>query len=151
MSGEKLEAPDVIPLFLDACPSFRPVWEEHRAYWGAEEAGGYNDAAEVARHIVDLAREGQFECFPSLFALIERLIATGTHEVQGLAIVGVLEGVQNIASNTEVEQDVILPWLGPQSRDAWGWLSEIWAGKTTLMEVVRAQRTRRSASGDQGR
>ncbi len=61
---------DVIPLFLDACPSFKPIWEQHRAYWGDEDAGGYVDMSEVARHLVELIREKHTECFSSVFAII---------------------------------------------------------------------------------
>jgi hypothetical protein len=122
--GEGLRAPDVVPLVLEACPSFRPVWQEHRANWGAQDAGGYNDTADVARHIVDLARAEYLECFPPLFALIEHLILTGDEEVQGLATVGILESIQNVAANTGVTQELFLPWLGPHSRQAWDELKD---------------------------
>ncbi|MDQ2828787.1 MAG: hypothetical protein M3Y74_07040 [Chloroflexota bacterium] len=130
---------DVIPLFLDACPSFQPIWEQHRAYWGDEDAGGYIDMSEIARHLVELMREKHTEYFSSAFAIIERLIVEGEDNVQGLAIVGVLEDLQNIAANTNVDPEKFLPWLGPKSGIAWAWLNQLWEGKSNLMDVLREE------------
>lgn len=130
---------EIIPLFLDATPSFWLVWTEHRAYWDSEEAGRYIDIAECARHLVDLAREGRTKRFPLVFARVERLIVDGDHAVQGLAIVGLLEGVQNVSLNTNVDPNGFRPWFGPQSRAAWDDLNALWQGKSTLMDVGRGR------------
>ncbi len=127
---------DVIPLFLAACPSFRSVWEDHCAYWGDEVAGGYLGTGALAHHLIDLARLDHTGCFPRVFDLVEYLLIAGTDEVQTLATLGVLEGLQNVASNSGVDPETFFPWLGPRSRTAWTQLNEDWGVKRRALSRI---------------
>ena len=127
-------------MMLAALPSFRERWERHEAAWAGKQAGDYNDVAEFAHHIVVLYSLGEAEQVRAGFDLIERLLVEGDDTVRQLAVVGVLEDVQNIASHRSFGYGVFEPWLGEQSRQAWQWLEGVWKGKTHLAEVVAAER-----------
>jgi hypothetical protein len=130
----------IIPLILDTCPGFRPTWEKHRALWHDEEAGIYNDAAEVATYIVDCYGNGDTEPIGAAFGVIEELLVTGDEEVRAAASIGFLEDVRNISSWRPFGSNVFIQWLGPQSRLAWADIEELWRGKNSLADVVRAEK-----------
>jgi hypothetical protein len=118
---------EVVPAFLDVCPSMGPAWAEHLEFWKGEiERGGYNDVEVIAHHLVDRYEVGDLSEFPSAFALLERCLEEGDDEGQGLAIVGVIEVIQNIASHRPFGPEVFYEWLGTRSRAAWDELCRFW-------------------------
>lgn len=136
-----IEAHEIIPHLLTACPGFQPDWNEHLDWWGDDEQRGlYLDVGAFAQYLVDAYMNGNVECFSAAFAVIEQLIVDGTDDVQGLAIVGILEGIQNIASHQPFGHVVFTPWLGPHSRAAWLELVDFWEGKQSLADTTRAER-----------
>ena len=138
-----IRQPDVLPVLLAACPSFRERWEEYLRESGDEDRGVYLDAAEFAHYIVDSYRCGQTEDLRAAFGAIEAILADADEDARGLVIVGVLETVQNNASHEPFGPDVFLPWLGPRAREAWASLEQLWAGKNSLADVIRAQQVAR--------
>src|SRR4051794_16673889 len=107
---------EVVEPLLTACPSCRPVWEQHLANWQGEDAGIYNDLAVLAQHLVKTYASGSTEEFDAVFKLIENLVAHGTEEVRAALSVGLLEDLQVIGSHHPFAGDAFLPWLGPKSR-----------------------------------
>ncbi len=61
----------------------------------------------------------------------------GNQNLRELIAIGFLEDVQNVASWQVFGKEAFIPFLGPQSRQAWNEIERIWADKTSLMEVVR--------------
>jgi hypothetical protein len=121
-------------------PGFRPRWEKHLSFWEGEPASGYNDISEFAQFVVkELYPGGRTEETQRAFELMEQWLVNGNNKVQELVVIGFLEDVQNIASWQPFGRAVFIPFLGPQSRDAWNELERVWAGKTSLMEVVREE------------
>lgn len=133
-----------MPLLLEACPGFRPAWEAHLEWWKGEEPGAYNDTAEFARYLVESFERGQTAELPSAFAAIEKILNEGDQESRDIAGIGVLESLQTIGSNHSCGEDVFIQWLGPTSRRAWAEIEEIWEGKQSLMDVIRAEREAKS-------
>jgi len=131
--------PEVMPLLLAACPGFEPTWQEHLAWWKGDERGSYNDAAEFARYLVESYNRGETSEFSAAFATIEKILNEGEKNAGDVAVVGVLEDIQTIASHS-CGADVFVQWLGPTSRDAWAEIERVWAGKHSLMDVLRAER-----------
>ena len=118
---------DVVPALLAVCPAIAPAWRDHLAFWGDEtKRGHYNDAAVIAQHLVDSFERGEVEEFPAAFAVLERCFAEGDAEAQNLAAVGVIEGIQNVASHRPFGPEVFLPWLGLASRAEWDELYVFW-------------------------
>ena len=131
---------EVIPLLLAACPGFQTPWQSHRAYWNGEEPGAFNDASEFAHYLVASYERKDTSEFPAAFATLETIFAGGDQEARDVAGIGVLEGLQNIGSNHSCGSDVFIQWLGPLSRRAWAQVENMWAGKHSLADVIRAEK-----------
>ena len=122
-----MKVADIVPAFLAACPSMGPAWEQHLEFWrGEANRGYYNDASVVANQLVDNFERGDLSEFAAAFALLERCLAEGDQQATGLATIGVIEDIQNIASHRSFGPWVFYEWLGPRSRAAWDELCEFW-------------------------
>lgn len=135
-----IQKPQVMPLILARCPAFIPTWEKHQAFWQGEEAGIYNDLGEFATFIVDTYPQQETETIVAAFRAIEEFLVDGDEEVQTAAAIGFLEDIQTIASNRPYGAAVFVQWLGPKSKGAWAEIEEMWRGKSSLMDVIRAER-----------
>jgi hypothetical protein len=131
--------PEVMPLLLAACPGFQSAWEEHRPYWNGETPGAYLDVEGFARYIVACYERSDTSEFPAAFAAVEKILNEGNQEARDLAGIGVIEDLQTIASHS-CGGDVFIEWLGPTSRIAWAEIAKMWEGKSSLMDVIRAER-----------
>ncbi len=109
-----------------------------------EPAGNYNDIAEFVHFVVqDLYPSGNTESLQHAFDLMEHWLVNGNENLRGLIAIGFLETVQTQASWQPFGSEAFIPFLGPQSRQAWKEIEKIWAGKTSLTEVVRDELKRR--------
>jgi hypothetical protein len=91
----------VMPLILQATPSFEPVWADLVEENADEQGRLYNlDAAAVARHLVGLLERGVTDELTAALGVIERLLTEGDAYVQELARVGYLEDLQNAAARS---------------------------------------------------
>ena len=129
-----------MPLLLEACPGFHSNWQAHLDWWEGEESGAYNDTAEFARYIVESYEKGQISEFPNAFATIERILNEGDQESRDIAGLGVLECLQTIGSNRPFGEGVFVQWLGPASQHAWREIEQVWEGKQSLADVIRAEK-----------
>jgi len=130
----------LMPRLVAEFPAFRPRWEEHLQYWNGEPAGTYNDIAEFARFVVkDLYPAGSTEEMQRAFDIMEEFLVIGNPKLQDLVVIGFLEDVQIIASWQPFGEAAFIPFLGQKSRAAWDELERVWAGKTSLMEVLEAE------------
>jgi hypothetical protein len=136
-ASEWLTPDDVVPLLLQACPSFAEPWS--RSLWrnlATDPPGArlhYADASDFVRHIVGLLVKGETAELPSVFAVIERLLIDGDADARELAQIGYLEDFQIIGGNTagvSPERDV-RPLLGGRSEAAWRELNRMWGGAVT--------------------
>jgi hypothetical protein len=118
----------VMPLLLNACPSFSKRWEEHRAFYEEEELL-YVDLGEFAHHLVELQQTSRTQEFPAVFEIIERMHLEGDHYVKEAATIGMLEGIQNVAGNSRVEPEEFLQYLKPESVRWWRQLNDFWEAK----------------------
>src|SRR5262245_49239787 len=122
-----MKAADIVGAFLAVCPTISSAWSEHLKSWGDEaDRGHFNDAAVIAHHLVDSYERGELSEFPAAFVLLERCLTEGDDQARELATIGVIEGVQNIASYRSFGPDVFVRWLGPASRAAWDELMDCW-------------------------
>jgi hypothetical protein len=95
---------------------------------------------ELGSHTVLLFETGHIDEVDKAFRLADSLIESGSDEDRHAAIVGFLETVQNVASHREHGTAVFEQFLRPKSRMAWAELNQIWKGKSSLAEVVAAER-----------
>lgn len=118
----------VIPMLLEACPSFRPVWEEHLRDNGEEIL--YVALGDFARHLLDLFQAGEAETFPGVAQVIERLHVEGDPYVREAATIGLIEDIQNVWGNNNVDPEVFFPFLLPESARWWKSLNKFWSGES---------------------
>ena len=133
-----IDVPEMFELFLAACPGAHASWKEHCQKSKPRELP-YLGVAVFAHHLVDCVRLNELDQLPPVFETVERLILEGDPEVRSLATIGFLEDVQNIASWQPFGNKVFRPYLGPASLAAWEEIEEIWRGKSSLMDVLRAE------------
>jgi hypothetical protein len=128
----------IIPFLLERCPEFAPVWKEHQNGINAD-IGPYIDVGEFVHFILNSYEQGNLELMPRAFQAVEDLLAEGDSSVQEIAALGILETLQCAASWKPYGNKAFLQWLGPKSRAEWDELVEIWRGKSSLADVVRAE------------
>lgn len=120
----------VIPLLLEACPSFRPAWEEHLKKHN--EPLLYVALGGFARHLLELHCGNQTDRFPAICRAIERLQIEGDSYVREAATIGLLEGIQNVWRNDE-DPELFVQYLLPESARWWRSLKDFWDGKSTFV------------------
>ncbi len=128
----------IIPFLLERCPEFAPVWEEHQRGITAG-SGIYIDVAEFVHLLVDSYEQGNVDVMPRAFKAVEELFTDGDSTVQEVAALGILETLQCAASWKPFGNKAFIPFLGPKSLEAWKEIEIIWRGKSSLMDVIRAE------------
>jgi hypothetical protein len=114
----------VLPLILEACPSFRETWNK-----SDNQELPYVVMGDLARHLLSLYCDARTDEFRPLCAVIERLQTDGDGYVREFATVGFLEAVQNVWSNNGADPEAFCEFLLPESRKWWKELNDFWAGK----------------------
>lgn len=137
---DKPSEAEVMPRLVAEFPGFRARWEKHLEWWEGEPAGNYNDIAEFVHFVVqDLYPSGGTEDLQHVFDLMEHWLTNGNENLRGLITIGFLETLQNAASWQAFGREAFIPFLGPQCHQAWNEIEKTWAGKTSLMDVLRAE------------
>lgn len=140
--------PSVIPQFLAVCPAFAAPWQAHLAYWGDDQRGDYIDIAVVAHFIVESFEKKKTEPLPAIFGVAEEILRSGHPKQKEIITVGLIEDVQNIASHQPFGSDAFVQFLGPLSKQAWSEIARQWEGKSSLMDVVRSEKSAHPAGTD---
>jgi hypothetical protein len=134
-----IQPEDVMPLVLEAVPSFAEEWrtqvEQDNA---ADEPGGqrlcYVDVADLLGHLVARSAEGETSELRPLLAVVERLHVEGDDYVRQLATIGYLEGLQGSVAQGELPD--VRPFLGPESLRWWRGLEAFWGGRAKAVLPV---------------
>ncbi len=132
--------PDLMPLFLEACPEFVPSWQKHLEWWNGEDAGAYNNISVLARFIIESYESEDLEPIKRIFALTESLLEKEELQITEILTIGLIEDIQNISLGRPYGCDVFLKFLGPRSTHAWNKVIEMWKGKSSLMDMIRAEK-----------
>jgi hypothetical protein len=123
-----IEQQQVIPLLLEASPSFESAWEEHLRYYGDDLL--YLALGDFARHLLSLYQSSSTHDFLAVAKVIERLHLEGSPYVRQAATIGLLEGIQNNWSHSGVDPEVFALQLLPESAKWWRSLNDFWSGKS---------------------
>jgi hypothetical protein len=130
---------DLVKLF----PSFASRWEEHVAESGGGPAGPYVDMGEFVQSVVkDLYEKGALSEVRRVFEHMENFLTQNDNETKNLIALGFFETLQCIASHRPYGNRAFEPFLDPISRKFWEELRVVWHGKSSLMDVIRAERLR---------
>ena len=126
---------DIAALWLEACPSFGPAFNESCTENGVELLNVH--AGAFARHILSLHRSQQRAEFHAIACFIERLHTDGDPYTREFATTGILEGIQNIWGHSDIPAEEFLPYLLPDSTAAWHSLKQFWAGEMPPRQQLR--------------
>lgn len=137
---------DMMPVLLDACPSFAPAWQEFLAEWqGEDDLPLYPALGDLGRHLVGLLERGETAELPAVFRVVERWHLEGDEYVRTAATVGLLESLQNFnlhEGGTDPAQ--FRAMLGSESRRCWDELAASWE------EFFRAQESQQQGHAEPG-
>ena len=137
--GEPATSPAMSTL-RQAFPDFGERWKKHVASWGGNSAGSYNDMGEFVHFVIeDLHQKGKLDETRRVFQILENLLVEADQETRDLIGLGFFETLQNLASHRPQGNKVYEQFFGPMSRKVWSELQKMWAGKSSLMDVIRVE------------
>ena len=141
--GEPATSP-VVSTLRQAFPDFSYRWKKHIMWWGGNPAGSYNDMAEFVHFVVeDVYEQGKLDETRRVFEHLEKLLVGADEENRNLIGLGFFETLQNVASWWPGGNKVYEQFFGPISKQIWSELQRMWAGKSSLMDVIRAEQKTR--------
>lgn len=131
----------VMPLLVQACPSFEPAWQLIRVDdYHVNDDGSrlhYIDAGEFARHLVGLYEADSLPEVRRAFQAIEQLHVDGDEYVRELATIGYLESIQGAVQRSPAcAPDDLTPFLGAESRLGWNGLNAFWSGQAPAVSAA---------------
>lgn len=135
----------VMAVVLAAFPAFSPRWKEHVSSWEGRRAGDYNDLAVFVSYVVeDLHAGGACSEVARAFGLMEQLLNENGQQKSVVELIGLgfFESLQNVMSWRSEGASALMPFLGVKSRQLWMEIEQAWSGRSSLSEVVRAERAR---------
>jgi hypothetical protein len=134
---------DIFRSLLMTFPTFSDRWRKHIEWWRGEPAGDYNDMSEFVHFVVeDLHEKGRLDEVRSAFEFMERQVQLGDQETRDLVGWGFFETLQNVASHGANGYEEYKKFLGPHSARVWEEIQKAWEGKSSLADVIRAERGR---------
>jgi hypothetical protein len=137
--GEPSTSP-VISTLRQAFPDFEDRWKKHIAWWSGNPAGSYNDMAEFVDFVIeDVHEKGKLDETRRVFQFLEKVLVEGDQETKDLIGLGFFETLQNVASHRPQGNRAYEQFFGPTSKKIWSELQKMWAGKSSLMDVIRAE------------
>lgn len=98
--------------------------------------------------LLDAHEAGDIPSLVAAFGTLERILVEGDEDAQGLAIVGVIEGVQNRAGWKPYGAEPFTSYLGPQASRAWDAVDRFWQGETDALAKFSTPRAGGAASED---
>ena len=124
----------MVPLLVEACPSFAHKWEIHKKeYYGEENFLPYVALMEFCVHVVELYKAGRTQEFDEIFNVVERLHLDGDDYVREATTIGFLEGLQNRSENIGNGKADFPKFLLPESAKWWEQLNLFWDGKISYV------------------
>jgi hypothetical protein len=89
----------------------------------------YTHLGDFAHHVVDLLVRSEIAELSALTQELERLHFEGDDFVKEAATIGLLEGIQNVASHRGAATKDLEQALGPETRRWWASLNAFWSGR----------------------
>jgi hypothetical protein len=107
-------------------------------------AGWYNDMARFVEFVIeDLYEKKNFNEAGKAFQMLDQHYVDGDDETKNLIALGFLEGMQCVASWRPYGNKVFEQFLPATSMKIWRELQHLWADKSSLADVMRAERKKR--------
>jgi hypothetical protein len=137
--GEPSTSP-VISALRQAFPDFGDRWRKHVVSYGGNSAGSCMDMAEFVHFVIeDLHEKGKLDETSRVFQLLENLLVEADQQTRDLIGFGFFETLRNVASHRPQGNKAYEQFFGPMSKKVWSELQKMWTGKSSLMDVIRAE------------
>jgi hypothetical protein len=91
--------------------------------------------------VEDLHGKGRLDDVRAVFEFMERQLHESDQETRDLIGWGFFETLQNVASHDPNGYQEYKQFLGPESERIWRKIEGVWAGKSSLADVIRAERS----------
>jgi hypothetical protein len=127
IKGEMITQEQMLPLLLEACPSFRLVWESDLD--DDDKKLIYVCLGRFAGHLLELHRENRRDEFGAVAAIIEKFHVDGDQYVREAATIGLLVSIQNVWGNSGSAPEAFRELLLPESAKWWDQLNLFWSGE----------------------
>jgi hypothetical protein len=114
-----LKIEEFAPLFLKACPNARPAWEKLHQQWPGRTNLYFLEVAGFCSHLVGCTESSDIESLQRAFQVVELFMTEGDEEVCTFIEVGLLQGLQHLASSKEYGPEAFEPYLGRRTLAAW--------------------------------
>ena len=123
-----IEKEQMLPMLVEACPSFSDKWLKHKQEYENEEAFlPYVALGEFSRHLIELHQQNLTGEFEKVFPVVEKLHIEGDDFVREAATIGFLESLQNNAAG---DAEKFVQYLMPVSLKWWNELNKFWDGES---------------------
>jgi hypothetical protein len=117
----------IIPILLDASPSFQAFLNDPMERGNVERI--YNLLGDFTLYLLKLDEGNRAIEFPAVARALERFIQDGDQEAKNIAIIGLLENLQNVWANNQVDPEQFASHLLPEGRKWWNELNAFWRGE----------------------
>ncbi len=125
----------VLPLLLEACPSYEADWKKFTAEYADDpDPFLYVAIVQFAGHLSKVLAAGDGDSLGRVFNLLERFITEGDAEVQEAAVVGLVKNLQNADLHHGTAPDDYVPFLLPQTRRWWDKVRTFWTNGRLLTQ-----------------
>jgi hypothetical protein len=134
-----ISSTEALDRLIAACPSFLGATDLFDYMAWSEEEGEpdeYIRAAALAQHVVRLVERREVDELPSVFALVEEILAEGDPDAVYLIRMGLLESLLNICSHDDVPVDAsqFELLLGTEAAEEWHALAALWERAGTHLQ-----------------
>jgi hypothetical protein len=106
---------DVFPRLVATCTSFDSSIHGSAA---DENDGEYLRVGQFVHHLIQLLDDGNTECFPAVFAVVDQVLEAGDDEARSLIAEGFFDDLANptFYGTTVKRPHDFESWLGPRAR-----------------------------------
>lgn len=120
---------------LEACPSFRPQWQEFLQEWrSGDDKPLYLALSALARHLIAILAAGDRTTLSPVFEIVERWHLEGDAYVREAATVGLLENLRNDSLHESTAPRDFEAFLHPESLKWWAKVDRFWSHRELITD-----------------
>ena len=112
--------------FMILFPDFKKAWEEYTVTFKKKDITFSLFLNRLAQYLVELIKFNKFNNTSVFFHLIEIFIIDGETQLQNLIATALLEDMQNYMGNQDINPDVLIQYLKPESLKWWNEINRFW-------------------------
>jgi hypothetical protein len=112
-----------VDYIFSLCPDFEAAWLEHARSLDDIDITYSLLLSKFAEYIVNNYQQADLT---AIFGLIELCLSKGEKDVQEAFATVLLEDLQNISGNQDINPDIFVPFMQPQTKQWWDEINRFW-------------------------